>query len=126
MSPGRCELCDLPVRECVHGMRNRKGTQNRAAKNTSKRSAKTSRKKPQREGRWCSDCGKKAAYRRYSVCLSCGKAKGFVLCTRCGQYFRPDAGTTTKRTCRTCRRPPRASSAWVIAQAGSPGLGKRR
>ena len=74
----------------------------------------------------CSRCGKKSTYGRYSVCSDCLVKQGGRACSACGRLFRPDASTGRKAKCATCRRGRKTpESAFVVTQAGSPGLGKR-
>lgn len=85
---------------------------------------------PQREvvvtKRTCRKCGKKAPYGRYSVCSKCLVKEGGRACSACGRLFRPDGSTGKKAKCATCQRGrKKPKSAFIVAQAGSPGLGKR-
>lgn len=147
-----CDLCDLPFNQCAHGLTKRqpKSTPSpRTKKSTPKKAAprramKTVRARatavpsvvstvslrPQREAMVtkskCSNCGNKARFGRYSVCSNCLVKQGGRLCTACGRLFRPDAQSGKKAKCASCRRGrKKPKSAFVVAQAGSPGLGKR-
>lgn len=87
-----CDLCDLPVAQCVHGLPEPKRPE---SPNDARR------RKPLTEGE--------------------------RVCKACGARFRPDS-LSFKDTCQVCARPTPTKRRSVIptAQAGSPGLGKRR
>jgi hypothetical protein len=129
-----CVLCDLPRDQCIHGLQK---AQARKAAYTAKRKtkkeeakkkqSKSSRGAAKSRARTCSRCHTLRCYGRYGVCLPCGIKLGFSLCRSCGRYFKPDADTSrSKPRCKTCLGPRRPRSVWVVASAGSQGVGKRR
>jgi hypothetical protein len=95
--PGKyCELCELPKAQCVHGLERRR------AKAQRRKAAKAVQSKAVGAAR-----GKRA------------RAKGKVDAQRkaCGQC--------RKSRCKSCKSQRRPRSVWVVASAGSPGLGRR-
>lgn len=118
----RCDLCDLPLAQCVHGLEKRRANAQKKA-SSSKAKAKVHPKLPSK--RLCVECGKRKRYGRYRWCLACGKQAGFRLCTSCGRYFLDQTLTLKgkKVRCPTCRK-KRQGSVWIVASAGAPGLGK--
>ena len=130
----RCDLCDLPLAQCAHGLEPRRAkAERRAEKPRAKRTGQKNRTDSKRrtpsgeEPRKCAECGTQARYGKYRLCLRCGIRAGFRLCSRCGRYFQPEPPLSPmkKATCTACKK-RRRGSVWVTASAGSPGLGRRR
>ena len=142
-SPVQCVLCDLPQAQCIHGLERRKAKAKTAAAKKAKRvkQADKSKKAAQdaRKGqsassgassgaasRPCSRCRRSPRYGRYDVCLACARRIGFVLCGKCGRYFRPEATAGGKKaTCKSCKRSGGRIWVRVVTSGGLPGLGKR-
>jgi hypothetical protein len=119
----RCELCDLPRSQCVHGLAEREAKKRQPAKKTLASGPKGKQTSPRDP--LCAQCHKRHRYSRYRLCLQCGIQAGYVLCKGCGRYFQPEQGVKKKHTKRpTCRRRVK-SSVWATGSAGAPGLGKR-
>lgn len=74
----------------------------------------------------CSACLQNSAVRgKGGYCHACSR-KYLPSCGRCGKTFVPAQDAPRKTTCPTCRRNKGVKrSAWVVASAGSPGLGRR-
>lgn len=133
-SDPRCEMCDLPVGQCVHTVKKpakprtagKKGKrETRPAVQRSVRTGTVIKRKKAPASELCVECGKRHRYSRYNICLTCGLALNrLTLCRKCGRYFKP-SDRSEKRTCATCVRGRRAAEVWITATAGSPGLGKR-
>lgn len=133
----RCELCDLPTALCVHGQpRSRAGAGKKSAarqevKLSSGKAKRTPTSSTPAKPKKCANCAKRARYGRYRLCLPCGKAAGFRLCSKCGRYFQPGPAATgkdaarKKAICTSCHRGRPRRSVWAPASAGSPGLGRR-
>ena len=132
--PKHCELCDLPLAQCVHGLQRR--TKKAApASRTGSATSGGKRRGGKKKGSApvggpvlkCAECGRRARYGRYRLCLQCGISAGFRVCSRCGRYFQPDVsiGAKKKMSCKTCKK-RRGGSVWVTGSAGSPTLGCRR
>lgn len=125
----RCELCDLPWNQCIHGLESRKqgaGTKSKPASSrpTTSGTAKA-RAFPKRPDK-CTRCGKKSPLGRYWMCSDCLLKSGATKCGKCNKAFKPEAGYVARRPrCRSCRKRA-GGSVWIVGSAGSPGLGKRR
>lgn len=139
---GRCDLCDLPIGQCIHTRSNSKGARSGARDKRLRpaggRLGRQSRKlnqsrAPKKAGRKkCVRCGERRRHGQYQICAECLIQKGGVRCRQCGRPFMPNA-TTSKRKpkCRGCRFPSnsngrRGRSVWIVASAGAPTLGRRR
>ena len=126
-----CDLCDLPQSFCQHGLALRQG---RVAKKKTKpalgsqvkvSAAKKGPGFPRRPDK-CIRCGEKAPQGRYWMCTRCLLRTGAAQCSLCKKAFKTETGLPSKKSkCRSCRM-KRKGSAWVVASAGSPGLGKGR
>lgn len=121
----RCNLCDLPRSQCVHGLRKTKPAKSK--KRSSARATTNARAPKAGTAGKCSTCKKNARYERYSVCAKCLVRDGGKVCRICGRLLRPEPEHMHKKPkCKTCRHGNwRGKDVYVVAQAGSPGLGKR-
>lgn len=103
----RCDLCDLPYSQCVHGLEERQRRE--AARAESKKNRQ--RKLP----RWkCKKCGKRRRAGRYSLCAPCLLIDGGRRCKKCGRLYRPKKSNSG--TCGTCH----GGDAFTITTMGSP------
>lgn len=84
MAVGRCDLCDLPLDQCVHGTA--KPKRSTLKKSSAAKPAKgqgragTSAASPPR----CSRCRKRSRYGRYAICAKCLTLEGGQVCRTCG------------------------------------------
>ena len=133
--PKHCELCDLPLAQCAHGLAPRPAkTQRPQGKKKARGAARPVKGSGGSTGvpgrgtvRVCAECGERARYGRYRLCLPCGIRAGFRVCASCGRYFQPEAPVKAKKKakCKTCKK-GRGGSVWVSGSAGAPSLGRRR
>lgn len=122
-SDNSCERC---FRGRAHANA-RRARQKETGQTTSARqpgSAKKARKQAKSPKR-CTSCLKKPAARgKGGYCVKCAKLL-LPLCRKCKQPFVQQKNAPDSKKCPTCRKGRRGGSAWVVASAGSPGLGKR-
>ena len=148
MTDSRCDLCDLPLSQCVHGVR----TPETLPKTAAAKRATAAKRKPAKQKfvsrpidsvvssisagpskvelpkatAVCTKCRKRPRYGKFALCRSCALRDGAVACRTCGTVFRPKATVTSKKKprCGACSS-SKGKDVYVTAQAGSPGLGRR-
>lgn len=79
---------------------------------------------PRRPSTVCQSCGGRGSKARGGYCATCAE-RWLPVCTKCKGQFVPIASQRNSRKCPKCNGKPARRSVWSVAQAGSPGLGKR-